>query len=305
MRPLASFILFLAGCLIFAALAAPAVFLGVHWLADRTSWEIADYCARHPFSRYFNRCLQAAMLLSIWPLLRATGFASARALALRGPNAARDLLLGAATSVGTLALYISLLLAFGGARLRDTPPFERLGGILTAALLSAALVALFEEIFFRGYAYQLFRREGGRALAYAVQLTLFPLVHFLKPPRPPSEMAVDALSGFRMIGASFGGLERADAVAGGFIVLVAVAWMLCRALERRGTLWLAIGMHAGWILPQLIASEFLQPGAAVAQWPNWILGGGNLAHGALVLLPLAVQARILGLFGTHARSGAA
>lgn len=305
MRALARFLLYLAGCLIFAAAAAPALYLGVQWLAERTSWEIAAYCARHSFPRYFNRCLQATILLGLWPLLRTTGFASARALGLRRTGMTRDLLLGVTTSVGVFALYLGLLLAFGGVRLRDTPPVERLGGLLGAIFFSAALVAFFEEVFFRGYVYQLFRREGGRAFAYVVQLTFFPLVHFLKPPRSASEMAVDAGSGFRMLGAAFGGLDRGEAVVGGFLVLAAIAWMLCRALEQRGTLWLAVGMHAGWILPQLLSSEFLQPGAAVARWPGWILGGGNLAHGALVLLPLAVQARFLGLWRTRANARSA
>jgi membrane protease YdiL (CAAX protease family) len=296
MRSLARFVLFVAGCAWFAAAASPALCLGARWLADRTSWEVASYLAGHPFHRYFNRCLQAALLLGVWPLLKGTGFGSARALGLRGPGFARGVALGLATGVGALALYVALLLALGGARLRDTPPFERLGGILAGVALTAAVVSVLEEAFFRGYMFQLFRREAGRGLAYAAQVLVFPPIHFLKPADASALGPVDAWSGFRMLGAAFGHLGQFPAVAGGLAVLAAIAWMLCRALEREGNLGLPIGMHAGWIVALQLASQFLQPGTAVAGWPNWILGGGNLSHGALAVAPLAAQALALGLF---------
>lgn len=302
MRSLARFLLFLGGCVLFAAIVSPALWHGARSFADLTSWELAEKLARHPFHRYFNRCLQIAILLSFWPLLRATGFASARALGLRGSGAVRGVLLGAATSLGVFALYVGVLLALGWARVRDTPPVERLGGILAAAALAAVVVSLLEEAFFRGYVFQLFRREGGRALAYGVQLIFFPVIHFLKPPNAAALGPVDAWSGFRMLGAACEGLARPEAIAGGLAVLAVLAWMLCRALERERTLGLPIGMHAGWIVALMLASEFLQPGAAVARWPNWLLGGGNLSHGALALAPLAAQARLLGLFGARQKA---
>lgn len=296
MRSLARFVLFFAGCVLFAAVASPALCLGMRWIAAHTSWEFAGYLARHPFHRYFNRCLQAAVIVGIWPLLRASGFASARALGLRGPAAARGFLLGLATSLGVLALYAVLLLAFGWERVRDTPPVERLGGILAGVALTAALVALFEEVFFRGYLFQMCRREGGAFLAWAVQLLFFPALHFAKPPNAAALGPVDAWSGFRMLGASLGCFAHPGEIVGGLVVLAALAWMLCRALERQGNLWMPIGMHAGWIVVLQLSSVFLQQGAA-SSWPNWVLGGGNLSHGALALVPLAAQAALLGLFG--------
>lgn len=297
MRSLARLILFLAVCVLFAAVAAPGLHLAVRWLAGHTSWELVDRLARHPFHRYFNRCLQAALILGIWPFLRSIGFASTRALGLRGPGAVRGLLLGLATSLGVLALYVGLLLALGWERPRDTPPVERMGGLLAGLALTAALVAVLEEAFFRGCIFQLFRRETGRFAAYAAQVLFFPAIHFVKPVDASALGPVDVWSGFRMVGASLGHLSHLGAIAGGLAVLAAIAWMLCRAFEREGTLWLPIGMHAGWIVVLQLSSEFLQQGAAIAAWPNWLLGGGNLSHGALALLPLAAQALLLGLFG--------
>ena len=297
MRSLARFVLFFAGCVLFAAVASPGLCLGARWLADHTTWEFADYLARHPFHRYFNRCLQGALLLGIWPLLRASGFASLRALGLRGPGVTRDIFLGLATSLGVLVLYVGLLLAFGWERVRDTPPVERLGGILAGVVLTAVLVAFLEEGFLRGYLFQMCRREGGGFFAYALQILIFPVLHFVKPPNAAALGPVDAWSGFHMLGTSLGHFTHPSGIVGGLIVLAAIAWMLCRALVCRGNLWMPIGMHAGWIIVLQLSSEFLQQGVAASSWPGWVLGGGNLSHGVLALVPLAVQAILLGLLG--------
>jgi len=76
---------------------------------------------------------------------------------------------------------------------------------------------------------------------------LFSIVHFLKAPMRTSTI-VTWSSGFNSIAHSFSQFANPMLVAAGFTTLFLIGWILADARMRTRSLWLAIGLHAGWIL---------------------------------------------------------
>jgi membrane protease YdiL (CAAX protease family) len=79
-----------------------------------------------------------------------------------------------------------------------------------------------------------------------VTSALFSIVHFLKAPMRTSTI-VTWSSGFNSIAHSFSQFANPMLVAAGFTTLFLIGWILADARVRTRSLWLAIGLHAGWI----------------------------------------------------------
>jgi hypothetical protein len=70
----------------------------------------------------------------------------------------------------------------------------------------------------------------------------------------------------------------------GFVALTLAGAMLALAVQRTGTLYFSVGLHAGWVfwLKFYVVMTDLRPGAA-----TWFWGTGKLYDGWLALLALA------------------
>lgn len=186
-----------------------------------------------------------------------------------GPPRLAGLVAGLAVGVGGAVLHRALL-ALGG---WWTSPDPALRAVLEA-LLVAPLLAFAEEILFRGYLFGVLREELGRSRAYLLGNAFFAVVHLFRP-------------GDGLFKAVYGvGLFLGGAV-------------LCRLTEASGSLWPAIGLHAGWIL--LVV---LDPPGRVT--PGWLPGlGGDPAAGALGWLLLLALWASMGPVGRALRVMAA
>src|SRR5439155_47990 len=78
-----------------------------------------------------------------------------------------------------------------------------------------------------------------------VTSALFSIVHFLKAPMRTSTI-VTWSSGFNSIAHSFSQFANPMLVAAGFTTLFLIGWILADARVRTRSLWLAIGLRAGW-----------------------------------------------------------
>jgi len=90
---------------------------------------------------------------------------------------------------------------------------------LALALLSALAGAVFEEVIFRGFLFRLIAGLGGNWIALAVTSALFGLAHIRNP-----------------------GATWASSLA----VAIEAGLLLGAAYAASGSLWLPIGIHAGW-----------------------------------------------------------
>lgn len=169
---------------------------------------------------------------------------------LAAPVARRHLLTG--VGIGTLlsAVTIGLLALAGGYQITG---WGSLSGALTVAGMMA-VVAVAEEVLFRGVILRLIQQRGGTWLALAVSAVLFGLVHLLNP------------------GAT---------LWGALAIAVEAGVMLGAAYVATGSLWLAIGLHFGWNVTTVAVFGTVTSGSevqgalvsATTSGPAWLSGG--------------------------------
>lgn len=277
-------LIFLAFAFAAGALVAPPIFwAGQAMAATGTS----DWLAGFPFYRVLSRCLQVSFLVLLGPTLWWIGLRRPSELGLRrNPLAFRDVTAGFLAAASLVAVLAAGYVVAGMFALRANPDWSALGRIV----LSAVVVSGVEEIVFRGIILGLclwtLRRRG----AVFVTTLIFTVVHFIKPAKVHlAPETIQWWSGFSesvqfMNGTSEGGLI----LASGMLSLFVAGWILGSVAACTRSLWLPIGLHAGWVLMQQSFSVFLRPvppGGAEALLP-WV--GPNLVSGAVPtgVLPL-------------------
>jgi len=201
--------------------------------------------ARFDFESYFHRALLIAALVLLWPLLRALRVASWRDLALeKNPRAGADLGMGFAIAAIPLLCCGAVVIAIHIYSLRHAFLWDK----MPAVLIAASIVPILEELLFRGFILGVLLRSFSRLGALLLTSGLFSIVHFLKAPEAttPND-AVRWFSGFDSIAHSFGQFGDPMLLAAGFLTLFAIGCILADARLQTASLWLPIGLHAGWI----------------------------------------------------------
>jgi uncharacterized protein len=242
LKDAARLLLYLAGIVLLGALAAPPLF----WLGQSLiAHGILPSLARFDFESYFHRALLMAALILLWPLLRALRIGSWRGLALeRNPRAGADLTIGFAIAAIPLLCCGAFIIALHIYSLRHAFLWQKMPTVLVAA----SIVPVLEELLFRGFILGVLLRSFSRLGALLLTSGLFSIVHFLKAPdqTTPND-AVRWFSGFDSIAHSFGQFADPILLAAGFLTLFAIGCILADARLQTSSLWLPIGLHAGWI----------------------------------------------------------
>ena len=265
---------------------APPVFWLGQWL-EAAGW--SAWLAGFPFHRVLSRCIQVSALVLLWPTLRWIGLRRPSELNLqRNPSWRADLAAGFAMAVGLVALLGVIYLASGLAQLRAETVWTGLGRIV----LTAMAVSGIEEVVFRGVVLGLCLWTLPRAGAIFVSTLFFVVVHFIKPSKTAiAPEAVGWSSGLAEAARFTEGLPDGVLLIFGAASLFVAGWILGSAAVRTRSLWLPVGLHAGWIFSQQTSNLFLQTssGSALGHLP-WV--GPNLVSGAVPtgLLPLGALA---------------
>ena len=152
-----------------------------------------------------------------------------------------------------MALLGAALIFTGVYRFKGELPWGSLGKIA----LTAGVVSLLEEALFRGAIFGLLRQSLTNVWALFFTSALFSFVHFLAPDEaaanPPN---VHFLSGFALIPQLFHQFHQPLLVLAGFTTLFLVGWILGYTVWQTRSLWMAIGLHAGWIFGTMGFSKF-------------------------------------------------
>jgi len=124
------------------------------------------------------------------------------------------------------------------------------------ALKPALGIAIVEEIFFRGALLGIFLRAFRPSIAIITLSLIFATTHFLTP---PDHLIIDhprsASAGFEMLSLTAQKFLQIDTIIHGFITFFVVGLIL--GISRYGTasLWLPIGLNAGWIFANRTFSQ--------------------------------------------------
>lgn len=287
-----AWILVFAGSLVMAAVAAPAAFALVEAVGFATLW---------PFSRVFDRVAMVAALVALVVLRRSTGWGGLGALLGRGGVALRGGELAAGFAAALVAIGAGVAWAFVSRRLGPPEaPFDPWTLRTLSTVTGALAAALIEEVFFRGLLLgSLAARLRWPAAALASSLA-YAGVHLLAsdPKFPVAGFTPGA--GFAYLGHALTRQLEPAALAP-LAGLFFAGLMLALVVRRGGSLWLAIGLHAGWAASFQIlrrASHVLVeiPGTSFLATHHYLVGtlwawAAIALSGGLVLAGLALSER--------------
>ena len=275
MKDVAKLAAYFIATVFIGAILAPILFWSAQSLAAHG---VFSFLAKYDFETFFHRALLAAAVLLLWPLLQVSHMRSMADLSL-APNSrwGRDLFAGVAISVVPLLFCGVLLIALHVYAFRHSVAWPRFGKMLLASIA----VPFIEEAFFRGILLGVLLRTGRRYMAIFVVSAIFAAVHFLKAPERPSEI-VTWTSGFSSIAHAFDGIGDPMMLASALATLFFIGWILADARVLTHSLWLSIGLHAGWIFGSGTFSLLARQRISALPWV-----GKNLLVG---IIPLVVAA---------------
>ena len=226
-------------------------------------------------------------LLGLWPFLRTIQIGSLRELGLgRGEAPGRKLSAGFALSFTSLACVAFLGIWAGARRFNFDLSASALLGKTSNAALSAFVVAVLEEVIFRGALFGAFRKAHNWKVALFTSSAVYGLVHFFAKPTPPTEITWS--SGLQLLPEMMRGFTDLRLLVPGFFILALAGMILGLAYHQTGSLYFSIGLHAGWIfwLKLYGAVTVEQAGANI-----WLWGSGKLTDGwstLTVLVPVFI-----------------
>jgi hypothetical protein len=234
---------YLVGIVLVSALVSPWVYAAVQWLAVAAD---LDWLGEQPFRRVFNRVILVVALAGIWPLRRLLAIRSGQQAGwVRDPSWWRHFLAGYLLGILSLGCAVLLVICLRHKAIDfNRTPLELLAA-LGRYLLVGLVVAVIEETFFRGYIQGTLQRTGNHHVALVVTSAVYSFVHFLKT---PWNKPVDWWSGFDYVGTVLARVFTRPDVMVGFVTLFLVGCILGVAFQRTRTLYLAVGLHAGWVL---------------------------------------------------------
>lgn len=287
------------GVVLLACLISPPLYWAGSALAGRG---ILPFLEGFPFHRYFSRSLQICALAMLWPAFRWVGIRRLDALGLeRNPLRWRDLATGIAVALIPVILLGIGYLAMDIYRFKKELAFSGLLRVFAAA----SAVAVLEEFLFRGVLLGLCLRVMSPLRAAFLSSAVFAVVHFMRVAKPAEAVDVGWLSGFAQLPQVFSSAPPWPILGWGILSLVLAGLILAAATLRTRSLFLAVGIHAGWILGQQglqWAAKFrIKPPDSLFPWVGPNVVSGAVPTGLVPVAALLLTAGAVHLYLRHAR----
>jgi uncharacterized protein len=264
------FVLVFAG----GALLAPWLYWCAHDLAGFGSFFAR--LASNPFQRFVDRAMLGLALLGLWPLLRSCQMWHWRDV---GLNAKGRWMAGVAfgflLGFGSLACVTLMAVSLGGRIFNPAHSSSQIVDHILNAALAAIIVAVLEEILFRGALFGILRKALSWPVALVLSSAVYALVHFIQ--KTTWTGPVDWLSGLALLPKMF---QNGPAFVPAIFTLFVAGAILALAYQRTGTLFFSMGLHSGWIF-WLKSYGFLTVNALGANLSIW--GTDRLIDGWLAL----------------------
>jgi hypothetical protein len=295
MRPFRALVVYITVVLVGGALLAPWLYHLAQSLAHGFPHAFSGFfpkLARNPFPRFVNRSLLVLALAGLRPLWRNLGATSWREIGLVKPAGQwRRWSGGFALGFISLALVAAITLAAGGRAFNSQLSAMRIAERMLSAALTAVVVAVLEEILFRGGVFGGLRRVFHWSFALALSSMIYATAHFFARGGHPG--TVTWASGLGQLALMLGGFADWRQMVPGFFNLTLAGLWLGLAYQRTGNLYFSIGLHAGWIfwLKTYGALTTEAPHASTWLWGTEKMTDGWLTLGVLALA-LAVFTRL-------------
>lgn len=233
-----AFVILTVGTLFLSALLTPAVYSGLVYLAGEFPW---------PFSRVFDRVAMIAAAILLFAYRKEFNLSELKKYFARRPvlQIVRDLGIGFLLSL--VPALVALTFVVGGGELVWA---EKAGAALLrrlpSVLFTAVVVSAIEEPFFRVILFNKLKSRLKPLAAAALCSIIYAFVHFIAPVKDFAYTEFSWTAGFSYLGAV---AERLllPGIPPAMFGLFCVGMILCFVITKTRSVFLCIGMHAGWV----------------------------------------------------------
>ena len=247
----------IVGALVLGSLIAPLMYSWAQSWSSPPDW---------PYSRVFNRAAMLSLLIMLVALRKRFDFHGVKSAFRLGRlgERSRDFSVGLVLSAGAALVAIPLVVGGGQMEWSGTP-WGTLLWSLAAALPAAALVSVIEEGFFRVLIFDSLRARMNAILAALVGSLFYASLHFLAPAKDFVYPGWSLTVGFEYLGRVFSRYAL-PGVWAGMVGLLLIGLVLCWTIRTTRSIYLCIGLHAGWFFAAK-AAVFLANVAPGAELP--------------------------------------
>jgi len=226
----------------------------LEWLANR--------CRAADFAGFFEVAILFVAAVLFFPWLE---WLARRGQRLRkNPQAVWHFGAGILLAAG---LLLSMAVAVAPAGFLTTRPDGL--RLVTRSLMAALVMATVMEVFFRGIVLAVFLRAMRPVAALVMSAVLFALALSMMPPAGVDVADPEAARpGFEMLRLLVARFAQPGAVLENFLPLLVLGGVLAYARWRTTSLWLPVGLHAGWWFAKNLL-ERISPEAS----HGWLLHG--------------------------------
>lgn len=243
MGPVLSLLIYISSVFVLGALAAPWIYQLTQWAAGHVP--ALEELSQAPFHRYVNRSLLLFAVLGLWPFLVSLRAVSWKTVGMEHPKG-HWWRLGAGFGLGFLTLaVVGAIAVIAESRRWDPHVGSAVLGELVGITCSSAVVALLEELLFRGVLFGALCRAHHWKVALVLSSAFYAAMHFFKRVKAPPD--ISWLSGFEQLGRMTSGFIDPHALMPGFLSLTVAGMALGLAYHRTGNLYFPLGLHAGWV----------------------------------------------------------
>jgi membrane protease YdiL (CAAX protease family) len=201
--------------------------------------------------KIFTKCLIGFALLYFVVFRRHMRSRVVESLNIRISSVLKQLVAGLFIGAGTLCVIIAIFYAAGAKRL----DVDFAVAAIWKALGAGIGVALVEEIVFRGVVLQNLRADMDAFFAVVFASAFFAAVHFVQPLPKEVISPADApalggfhlLNGFRIVPYQLSNFGRLDEIWPFLLGVFLIGVALAVAYVKTGSLYLPIGIHAGFV----------------------------------------------------------
>jgi len=280
-KPLASLVLIFIAAPLLAMFISPWIYMAIqsrsvdvlHWVKECEAagthlfWaDLADSVFDSPFRRVNDRCVLVAVLVFLVPAYRMSGLRGRADFGIpKRSDWAR--LFGFGLIVAAASMLLVYLIGLFSGVYGPVGLDRGVVGDLLQIIIGMLLIGVIEEILFRGYILNAIRKSLGPVAAILLSSALFAVVHFIKPAEPE---AVDHwYSGLLLAGHLFA--KAGDTFWPEVCTLFCMGTVLATLSYWTRSVYLAIGLHAGWVWIMMIFRLFTENQGKLV----WLYGPGE------------------------------
>jgi uncharacterized protein len=239
-----------------------------------------SYIAEKPFGKVANRCYILAALIGIHPLWKALKCNNKTDLGFAIPKKEffPELRIGLLFGFLSLAVLAILIISLDLRVFEDDIEAFDVVKSTIRLILSAFVIGIIEEVFFRGILLRSMSRSLSPAKAIILISLIFATIHFLRNKTNGVVTEINWLSGFVYLNSTFANYSD-PTIIGSWFTLFSCSVFLSFLSLHHGNIARCIGVHAGWVIIIGLIKKFTDDNESSPHY--WLLGSYDHITGYL------------------------